>query len=406
VELLITAFLNLNNNEWLRRFDPGVEMLVLIASGGLIFFALNRVLPIWAVGVAAVAALGVVLAGVSLSYFTNYWFPYLVIAGGQIPFALAWRTVRFFIDLRSEPAVLIRSPDLPGILGPVQSVADYELVEPAFGEGAYGKVWLACNAIGQWQAFKSVHLEKFQNNADPYEREFNGIKRYKPISDKHPGLLRVDFVSRKRREGYFYYVMELADSWTPGWEANPKLYKPRDLASARDAAPEKRLPISECISIGMALAEALDFLHEQKLSHRDIKPSNVLFVNGRPKLGDLGLVSELRPATRENTCIGTFGYMPPTPETPGTAQADIYGLGKVLYVISTGREPNEFPELSATMVEETDRMEFQEWNRIILHACNPDCAKRYQTVAELLNDLRKLKEKINAHRAKRSRENV
>ena len=82
------------------------------------------------------------------------------------------------------------------------------MFDPPFGEGAYGKVWLVRNAIGQWQALKVIYLANFDNNVGPFDREFNGISRYKPISDKHPGLLRLDFVSRKR-EGYFYYVMEL-----------------------------------------------------------------------------------------------------------------------------------------------------------------------------------------------------
>jgi len=55
-----------------------------------------------------------------------------------------------------------------------------------------------------------VYLANFDQNTDPYEREFSGIKKYQPVSDKHPGLLRVEFVSEKQA-GYFYYVMELGD---------------------------------------------------------------------------------------------------------------------------------------------------------------------------------------------------
>jgi len=94
---------------------------------------------------------------------------------------------------------------------------DYELFDPPFGQGAYGKVWLARNAIGQWQALKAVYLAKFGPHHEPYEREFNGIKKYKPVSNQHPGLLRVDFVSTKKAAGYFYYVMELGDALEPGW---------------------------------------------------------------------------------------------------------------------------------------------------------------------------------------------
>jgi eukaryotic-like serine/threonine-protein kinase len=232
-----------------------------------------------------------------------------------------------------------------------------------------------------------VYLEKFGNNHDPYDREFNGIKRYKPISDKHPGLLKVDFVSRKKRQGFFYYVMELGDSRVPGWEQNPKLYKPCDLSHARHDAPGGRMPIEECARIGVALADALQFIHEQKLTHRDIKPSNIFFVKGRPKLGDVGLVSDVKPAGAQQTWVGTPGFMPPAPEPPGTVQADVYALGMVLYVSSTGRDPAYFPELSATLVEQTEHRQFTEWNRIVLKACHPDQTQRYATAGELLADL-------------------
>jgi serine/threonine protein kinase len=335
------------------------------------------------------------LGAVSWSYFTNYWFPWLVIVGGQVPCGLAWALLA--PRIRYEPVVVVPktvvipkppaqaaaalAPRSPG--GPVLDTPEYELFGPPFAEGGYGKVWLVRNAIGQWQALKVVYLEKFGESAEPYEREFGGIRRYKPISDKHPGLLRVDFVSHRKREGYFYYVMELGDAQTPGWEENPALYKPRDLARVRAQAEGRRLPAAECVRIALALTEALDFLHRQGLTHRDIKPSNVIFVNGQPKLADVGLVTEIRPSDQVTTLIGTAGYMPPPPEPPGTAQADIYALGMLLYVISTGRDPGFFPELSTTLVERDGRVDFFRLNGIILKACHPDCPQRYFSAAEM-----------------------
>ena len=270
---------------------------------------------------------------------------------------------------------------------------DYELFDPPFGEGAYGKVWVVRNAVNQWQALKVIYLSKFDNNTDPFDREFNGISRYKPISDKHPGLLRVDFVTR-RREGYFYYVMELGDALVPGWERNPATYKPRDLSSVRAQAENRRLPVRECIRIGIALSDALEFLHQQGLTHRDIKPQNIIFVKGQPKLADVGLTAEIRPADAERTFVGTPGYMPPQPERPGTAQADIYALGMVLYVMSTGRAPTLFPEIATTLIQEPETANFLPFNNIILKACDPDCARRYQSAAELRDALKDLEKTL------------
>jgi len=266
-------------------------------------------------------------------------------------------------------------------------IPDYELVEPPFGRGGFGKVWLARNAIGQWQAVKVVFQSKFGDDPKPYEAEFSGLQRYKPVSEKHAGLLRVELVSKKKAEGHFYYVMELGDSRISGWEQQPSLYKPMDLESMRKNAPSGRLPNAECLRVCTALAQALDFLHREGLIHRDIKPSNVIFVNNHPKLADVGLVAAARSSSQVHTLVGTLGYMPPQPEKTGTVLSDIYSLGMLLYVISTGNDPRYFPELATSLMERSGHAEFLRVNAIILKACNPDTVQRYQSVSEMLSDL-------------------
>jgi serine/threonine protein kinase len=344
-----------------------------------------------AVGVTLVVAFG----AISWSYFTNYWFPWLVIVGGQVPVALAWALV---IKLRHalKKKMVSVSLSFPRPTAPVEEMPDapdYKLFNPPFGEGAYGKVWLARNATGQWRALKVVYLANFDQNPDPYEREFNGIKKYQPVSDKHPGLLQVEFVSEKQA-GYFYYVMELGDPLEPGWEQEPSTYKPRDLVSERARSHRRRLPVRECVRIGLALSDALDFLHRQGLTHRDIKPQNIIFVNGQPKLADLGLITEIRPPDQERTLVGTPGYMPPPPERPGTPQADIYALGMVLYVLSTGRSAAYFPEIATTLVEGGDPADFLPLNTVILKACQPDPAQRYASAAEMHLALEKVRKAL------------
>jgi serine/threonine protein kinase len=104
-----------------------------------------------------------------------------------------------------------------------------------------------------------------------------------------------------------------------------------------DLQQHARLPIPDCIQIGLSLATALAHLHEQGLVHRDIKPSNIIFVNGVAKLGDIGLVTE---AGDTQSIVGTEGYLPP--EGPVTPQADLFSLGKVLYEAVTGLDAAKF----------------------------------------------------------------
>jgi CHASE2 domain-containing sensor protein len=404
VEIMATEFLNLLNRDWLRRPPWGLELFVVVTFGVVLGGGLCLMGRVAALGVGAAAALAVTLAAASLSHLTNYWFPWLVIVGGQVPCALACALARRPMPVETRTTVIV-SPAVslaPGASAPapvevtLPDAPDYELFHPPFGHGAYGKVWLARNAIGQWQALKAVYLANFGANAGPYEREFSGIRRYKPISHKHPSLLRIDFISKKKSAGYFYYVMELGDSLQPGWEENPSTYMPRDLARVRAQAEGRRLSPSECLRIGLSLAEALDFLHRQGLTHRDIKPQNIIFVNGQPKLGDVGLVADLAPAGKEPTYVGTPGYMPPLPEPPGTPQADIYGLGMLLYVILTGREADFFPEVATTLLEQANPPDFRRVNNIILKACDPDRAQRFTTAEAMVASLREAQAALSA----------
>jgi CHASE2 domain-containing sensor protein len=380
VEILLTEYLNLMNGDWLRRPPAWLEILILAVTGILAGAGFCRVKFWMAAITAAGAAIAVSLAAVSWSYFTNYWFPWLVVVGGQIPCALVWAGV---VSLREARRILVVEEE------PLPATPGFELFQPPFGKGAYGNVWLARNAAGQWRALKVIYLKHFNGDAAPYEREFNGVTRYKPISDKHPGLLRVDYVSQKS-DGYFFYAMELGDSLTSDWQIEPKNYKPRDLGGERKRLPGGRLPLADCVRIAIALTDVLEFLHAQGLTHRDIKPGNVIFVNGEPKLADLGLIAEIRPEDETKTFVGTPGYMPPPPEPPGTPLADIYALGMLLYVISTGNNAAYFPEIATTLVNTNEPAPYFALNAVILKACQPDSSKRYQSAAEVRAALRAL----------------
>ena len=90
VEILATEFLNLVNGDWLRRLPWPMEFVVLIASGLALSFGLWRLRAMAACGLACGSAFALTLVGVSFSHFADYWFPWLVIVGGQVPCALAW----------------------------------------------------------------------------------------------------------------------------------------------------------------------------------------------------------------------------------------------------------------------------------------------------------------------------
>ncbi|HLH55169.1 MAG TPA: AAA family ATPase [Verrucomicrobiae bacterium] len=247
-------------------------------------------------------------------------------------------------------------------------IPDHELIRRV-GQGSYGEVWLARNVFGTYRAVKIIERSAF-SDARPFEREFGGIKRFEPISRTHPGFVSILHVGRNQARGFFYYIMELADDVSSGQLIPPDTYWPRTLGS--DLARRTRLPLTECLQIGLALTAALKHLHKHGLVHRDIKPSNIVFINGGPRLADIGLVAAISEAT---TSLGTRGYAPPV-ET-GNPSADLYSLGKVLYEISTGQGPERFPELPAELSTMSDGDLFARLNELVLRACENNPQKRF-----------------------------
>lgn len=264
-------------------------------------------------------------------------------------------------------------------------IPDHEVLR-RIGGGAYGEVWLARGVTGALRAVKVVWREDFDDERT-FEREFEGILKYEPISRDHPGLVNVLHVGRSPDNGdFYYYVMELGDDITTGRDINPIEYEARTLHSDVKRAGGKRLDTGFCIDVGLRLAEALKNLHDQGLAHRDVKPSNVIFVNGRAKLADIGLVA----ARGQRTFVGTEGFVPP--EGPGSAQADVYSLGKVLYEMATGKDRLDFPEGPDELPQGAERKQWLALNQVICDICEPHLSRRtIQTGGDLADAMAKLR---------------
>ena len=327
---------------------------------------------------------------------------------------------------------------------PPPQIPDHELLH-LIGRGSYGRVWLARNRLGTWRAVKTVSRQAFEDRK-PFEREFKGIQRFEPVSRSHEGL--VDILQVGGTEDYFYYVMELADDAnaergvrnTEPTDSNraavpssalraPSSYVPRTLRVEQQRFG--RLPVAECVRIGRLLASALAHLHRHNLVHRDVKPSNIIFVEGAPKLADIGLVADVSEA---RSFVGTEGFIPP--EGPGTPRADLYSLGKVLYEISTGLDRRDFPALPEEFATPSDApradaqpitqsaigeaapaahsalrtshsafptVAFLELNAVITKACQADPVQRYASADAMELDLALL-EQGRSVRRKRNRE--
>ena len=161
--------------------------------------------------------------------------------------------------------------------------------------------------------------------------------------------------------------------------------------------------LSEMIAVA---ADAIEAAHQQGIVHRDIKPSNLMLDNeGTVWLTDFGLASieeAQTVVTKSGEMIGTPHYMSPEQATADRKsvdhRTDIYSLGATLYEILTLRRPHEGERFRVLMEISTGKLTAptkicpelpRPLEAIILKAMQYAPQDRYQTAAEMAEDLRR-----------------
>ncbi|MFC1502308.1 protein kinase [bacterium] len=164
--------------------------------------------------------------------------------------------------------------------------------------------------------------------------------------------------------------------------------------------------IKQTIDIAVQIAEALKAAHKKNIVHRDVKSENIMVTEtGQVKVMDFGL-AKLRGSvklTKSSSTLGTMAYMSPEhlqgKDVDG--RTDIFSFGVVLYEMLAGRLPFKGEYDSAMMYsilnEEPEPIQkhrpdlSSELLHVLNRALEKDPEERYQTVNDMLIDLKRIK---------------
>ncbi len=199
----------------------------------------------------------------------------------------------------------------------------------------------------------------------------------------HPNVVNVFDVGEDR--GLYFIVMELVEGITL------KAYITR----------KGKLSVKEATSIAIQVSLGLEAAHNRGIVHRDVKPQNIIIsTDGKVKLSDFGIAKATNSNTITGNVMGSVHYSSPEQVRGGAsdARSDVYSLGITMYEMVTGRVPYDgdstvsvaIKHLQEEMVPPSRYTPDLPYSleQIILKCTQKNPERRYQNMAELVEDLK------------------
>src|SRR5215471_16320792 len=297
-------------------------------------------------------------------------------------------------------------------------IGPYEILRE-LGAGGMGTVYLAARVDGVFRKFVAIKIVKAEAASPEALRRFQKEREILASLD-HPNIARI-LDCGSTDEGLPYLVMEYVEG------------------KRIDAyCDEHRLSVSERLRLLGTVFSAIRYAHEKHVVHRDLKPSNILVTaDGTVKLLDFG-IAKLLPGPEETISLTRTNLLAMTPEYASPEQirgeavtplSDVYSLGVLAYELLTGRRPYRlrnriFHEIARVICEKpptrpsaavtqpgsetegSNGPNVSSWSRgvspeelrrelagdmdgILLKALEKDPLRRYSSVAEFSEDVRR-----------------
>lgn len=258
----------------------------------------------------------------------------------------------------------------------------YEVIEKVGGGGMALVYKAKCRLLNRFVAIKVLRPEFTED--EEFVKKFRR-EAQSAASLSHPNIVGIYDVGTQ--DTSYYIVMEFIKGQTL-----------KELIKSKGT-----LGVEYATNIAIQICYALDHAHKNNIIHRDIKSHNILIrEDNSVKVTDFGIARAVSSSTITNTgnVIGSVHYFSPEQARGGytDAKSDIYSLGVVMYEMLTGRLPfegespiavalkhiQEEPEAPSKINPRIPKA----IEAIILKCMEKEVSKRYNSAAEIINDLR------------------
>ena len=277
----------------------------------------------------------------------------------------------------------------------------YEIIEQ-IGAGGMGEVYLARDKKLDRKVAVKILNKKFSRDESNLRRFISEAKSASALN--HPNILTIYEIGES---GDTHYIVS-------------EFIKGKTL---REILKEKSLKLSEVLDVSIQISGALCTAHEAHLVHRDIKPENIIVrPDGYVKILDFGLAKLIEQEnqsilgleestikqnqTAKGVIMGTVNYMSPE-QAKGERvdeRTDIFSFGVVIYEMIAGRTPfagDSILETFANLIN-AEPLPFSrfaanvpdELQRAVLKMLRKNKDERYQTMKDVLADLKELRENL------------